>query len=116
MTKRQTGRTRRALISAFEKAEKTGYCFFICLAQQMDYIISEIKKMNYEVDIVRSGDNSYKAYFDGGQVAIEPLYKTKLDYMTGRVLGSHPNCGVVVDHYALEASLAWALKEVTRYD
>lgn len=39
-----------------------------------------------------------------------------LDLRTGRLVGAHPNCVVLIDHYAIEERYAWALREMDRFD
>ena len=39
-----------------------------------------------------------------------------LDLATGRLVGAHPNCVVLMDHYAVERHFRWMLDQWTRFD
>lgn len=39
-----------------------------------------------------------------------------LDYRSGRLAGAHPNCIVLVDHYAVEERFRWLVEQATRFD
>lgn len=39
-----------------------------------------------------------------------------LDHRTGRLVGAHPNCVVLVDHYAAESMFPWLWAQISRFD
>ena len=60
---------------------------------------------------------SQKFYLQGGgQITFELIGDGLLDVRYGEVVGAHPSCAVLADHYALECAYPWLIREWGRYD
>jgi hypothetical protein len=52
----------------------------------------------------------------GGQISFESGESRQFDWQNLRMIGSHPNCVVLVDHFAIECRWGNLLREFTRWD
>ena len=88
----------------------------------LSYFINENKQLNnpkiIEMKVFqRTQDKVYLKR--GGQICFVTPSTPQCDLRAGRMVGSHPNCGIFADHYSIYSHIAqqysWALKEMDRY-
>lgn len=95
MQKRATGRTTRMLQEASRLIDEG----------RAVYVIMDSKAA---IDRVREFDD---------RIAFEtPASSVTFDWEMMRLRGAHPNCVVLVDHYAIEQRYARLLEMLTRFD
>lgn len=95
---RQTGRTTRMLAEAVTLA-KAGRAVYVVVANER------------EVERIES------LLPDNLGIQVETEYSLgNLDWESLRLVGAHPNCVVLVDHYAIESKFRQALAMLQRYD
>lgn len=97
--KRQTGRTTRMLEHAKALA-KAGRAVYIIAANE--------QQRRWLEDRIGQGPMGIKV----------ETWETlrNFDWQTMSLLGAHPNCAVVVDHFAIESRFRRMLEELVRYD
>lgn len=102
-TKRQTGRTTRMLDAAMAAA-RDGRAVYVVAAN------ADHARTLRAIAGACGGDNL--------GIKFEPIGNFReLDLRTGAArFAAHPNCAFFIDHYAVETGLAWALREMTRFD
>lgn len=99
--KQRTGRTTRMLLAAIEAAR----------AGRAVYVVGTDPEMlrGMARDLGDDGNIGLKFERISGM--------SNLDFSTGELRGSHPNCVVFVDHYAAARMCpAWASGQITRFD
>jgi hypothetical protein len=100
MTVRQTGRTTRMLEEAKDLA-KAGRAVYVIAAT-----------WRHARALQRQVDND----MPNSSIKCEPPSASSFSWKTLSVLGAHPNCVFLVDHYAIEQEFALMLEMLTRYD
>ncbi len=97
---RGTGRTSRMIENAIEETDK-GRAVYVVTASLQER--NRIKGLFMD-----------RGYPNMKVETAETL--GSLDWRDLSLMGAHPNCLVVVDHYAIESKFAPMLKELHRYD
>lgn len=98
MTQRQSGRTTRMLAEAGRLA-KDGRAVYVIAANEVER--RRLQSMLPNDSPVKVETGSSPGNFDWDQLALR---------------GAHPNCEVLVDHYAIEMRYSRILNELHRYD
>lgn len=97
--KKQTGRTTRMLEHAKSLAKAGRAVYVIAATEHQRQWLEE-----------RLGSDSMG-------IKIETAWSLRnFDWGTMTLLGAHPNCAVVVDHFAIESRFRRMLEELVRYD
>ena len=96
MSKRRTGRTTRLLARAEHLARKGKAVYVVLYKKDETYETEERRRLGIKFETFASLPN--------------------LDLGTLKLRGAHPNCVVLVDHFAIEYHFAALLHAVVRFD
>lgn len=102
MSKRGSGRTTRMLSEAKTLVE-TGRAVYVIAANQQ------------HVELLKSSDIG-KECLELGVKFETPSSPGNFDWREMRLLGAHPSCAVLVDHYTIECHFAKVLEMLHRFD
>jgi len=104
-TKRGTGRTTRMLEEAIKQAEAGRAVYVVGAKANHVWALEEAVK-----DICGKSASSLGIKFETAHTV------GNFDWKTLTLRGAHPNCVVLVDHYAIEAEFARMLEMLHRFD
>lgn len=112
-TKRQTGRSTRALEAVHEKALRGVNVFYVCVDPRR---ACRMYQQIHGGD--RVGLNSEPKVYtkNGASINFVASSSDMIDWKEMRTPGSHPGCEIVFDHYAIERQFGALLEEWHKYD
>ena len=99
---RQSGRTTRMLKDA-ERLALEGRAVYVLAANELQRCLLRDK----------CGEKAYRL---GIKFESPGSLGSSLDWFGMRILGSHPNCVLLADHFAIESALRRAIEMMHRYD
>lgn len=87
--------------------------FVLCADQQQRHDLARQLAERFPPDVATMTKGpTTKVYAGGGQASFESISSdVLLDPRRGRVIGSHPSCEVLIDHYALSTHFRWVLEQ-----
>lgn len=100
---RRTGRTKRMLACAIELARNGRAVYVVCADQAQARVIAAYARA---LGVDPAGGIKFET----------PASLPTFDLETMRMRSAHPNCVVLVDHWAIERRYAAMLEELHRYD
>ncbi len=107
-SKAKTGRTTRMLLDALQLCSG-GRAVYVIAANERERI-----KLNMQIEALGRGpwERDEKAF-----VKVETVQSVgNLNWETITLRGAHPNCVVLVDHYAIETHFSRIFDMLTQYD
>ena len=109
---RQSGRTTRMLLSAFEYAEKGRMVYILCTDSSRSHIEHLCKKLcidgGYSKDVIERGIKFETLRSIGGS--------DRVDWKKQNLYQSHPNCRLLIDHHVYETEFLHILSGYMQYD
>jgi hypothetical protein len=102
--RRQTGRTSRMIAHAFELSEQ-GRAVYIIAANTRHAKDLQARVSLYGIRVTH-----------GIKIETPESVRSTFDWQALTLIGAHPNCVVLVDHYAIESHFEHVLQMWTRYD